>query len=102
MKLFEPITIGRMTLRNRILMSSMGMGLGYTNRRVRDFYMERARGGVGAISIGGVIPELFSRDEIWGKAGAVERFIKKLQPVTEEIRSTGAKVGVQFYYEVIR
>ncbi len=98
MRLFEPITIRGMTIKNRILMSSMGMGLGYTNHRVREFYVERARGGVGAISIGAGIPDLFVRDDAWGKAGSVRSFIQRLQVVNEAIRNAGAKVGIQFYY----
>lgn len=66
MKLFEPITIRGMILKNRILMSSMGLGHGYTNQHVRDFYIERARGGVGAISIGAGIPDIFFNDDALG------------------------------------
>ncbi len=87
-----------MTLKNRILMSSMGVGLGYTNQRVKAFYLERARGGVGAISIGAGIPDLFVSDQAWGKPGAVKPFIERLRTVTDEIRRAGSKVGIQFYY----
>lgn len=79
-------------------MSSMGMGLGYTNKRVKNFYIERARGGVGAISIGAGIPDLFFRDDAWGKPGAVKNFIERLKPITKEIQAAGAKIGLQFYY----
>lgn len=98
MKLFEPITIRQMILKNRILMSSMGVGLGLTNDRAKNFYIERARGGVGAISIGAGIPGLFFSDETWGKTGAVKKFIARMKPVTEEIRQAGAKIGIQFYH----
>jgi len=98
MKLFEPIDIRGMTYKNRILMSSMGHGLGYTNQRVRDFYLGRARGGVGAISIGACVPELFISDEFWGKPGRVKKFIERLKSLTDCIRDEGAKIGAQFYY----
>ncbi len=81
MKLFEPITIRGMTIKNRIFMSSMGVGLGYTNQRVKNFYIERARGGVGAISIGAGIPDLFFSDQIWRKTDAVSKFIERLKPL---------------------
>ncbi len=96
MKLFEPITIRNMTIKNRIVMASMGVGHGYTNQRVRDFYVERAEGGVGAIIIGAGIPNLFAHDEIWGKAGGVESFIKRMQVLTREVNEAGARIGMQF------
>lgn len=98
MKLLEPITVRGMTLKNRIVMSSMGVALGYSNKRMRNFYVERARGGVGAMIIGGAIPELFASDEIWGKAGAVESFLERVKSITDEIHVEGAKIGIQFYY----
>lgn len=98
MTLFEPITIRGMTIRNRIVMSSMGVGLGYTNKRVTDFYVERARGGVGAIIIGAGIPDLFMNDEAWGKPGAVATFIKRMQGLTSAVNDAGARIGIQFIY----
>ncbi|MBI5895132.1 MAG: FAD-dependent oxidoreductase, partial [Desulfobacterales bacterium] len=87
-----------MTLKNRILMSSMGLGHGYTNARVRDFYVARARGEVGAISIGAGIPALFYSDDAWGRSGAVEEFIVRLRTVTRAVQDAGAKIGIQFFY----
>ncbi len=98
MKLFEPITVRGMTIRNRIVMSSMGVGLGYTNRRVLDFYTERARGGVGAIIVGAAIPDLFWSDEAWGKAGGAATFITRLKTLTGAVNGAGARIGVQFVH----
>jgi 2-enoate reductase len=53
-KLFEPISIGKVTIKNRIAMAPMGI-LGLTTpdgspaQRAIDYYIERARGGVGLI-----------------------------------------------------
>ncbi|WP_319409418.1 FAD-dependent oxidoreductase [uncultured Desulfosarcina sp.] len=98
MKLFEPITIRSMTLKNRILMSSMGLGHGYTNRRVRNFYVARAKGGVGAISIGAGIPGLFYSDDAWGRTGAVKKLITRLKSFTQAVQDAGAKIGIQFFH----
>ncbi|MEX2752439.1 MAG: hypothetical protein Q6366_011225, partial [Candidatus Freyarchaeota archaeon] len=68
-KLFEPIKIGRMELKNRIVMPAMcskfGTELGAVNQRLIDYYVERAKGGVGLIIIENTCIE-------WprGKAGA--------------------------------
>ncbi len=56
-KLFEPITINGVQIKNRIVMPSMG--LSYTdkyefNDRYKGFYRARARGGVGLMTIGPV------------------------------------------------
>jgi 2-enoate reductase len=56
-KLFEPVKIGNLTLKNRIAMAPMGI-VGLTNpdgnpsQRAIDYYIERARGGVGLIITG--------------------------------------------------
>jgi 2,4-dienoyl-CoA reductase (NADPH2) len=58
--LLEPITLGDLTLRNRVVMGSMHTGL---EDRVRDlpalaaYVAERARGGVGLIVTGGYAPD---------------------------------------------
>jgi len=57
--LLTPITVGDLTLRNRVVMGSMHTGL---EDRVRDlpalaaYFAERARGGVGLIVTGGYAP----------------------------------------------
>lgn len=56
-KLFEPITINGLEIKNRIVMPAMGLHYthDYTfNDRYKAFYRERARGGVGLMIIGPV------------------------------------------------
>lgn len=55
--LFEPIKIGRLQLKNRLVMAPMGPGGmvapdGAFNQRGVDYYVERAKGGVGLIITG--------------------------------------------------
>ena len=47
--LLTPLTLGPVTLKNRVLMGSMHTGLEETGdwNRVAEFYAARARGGVG-------------------------------------------------------
>ena len=53
-KIFEPITIGKVEIKNRIAMAPMGitglctLGGGFAQRAI-DYYVERARGGTGLI-----------------------------------------------------
>ena len=56
-KLFSPITVGGVTLKNRFAMAPMGpLGLadadGGWNQRGIDYYTERAKGGTGLIITG--------------------------------------------------
>lgn len=47
-KLFEPICIGSLELKNRYVMNGMHLGFEedvYLSRRTIDFYQERANGG---------------------------------------------------------
>ncbi len=98
MKLFDPITIRDMTLKNRIIMPPMQLMLGLKNRRARAFYLERARGGAGAIIMCATSVDLFNEDEAWGRADGVKLFMASMQSITDEIRNTGAKIGIQIWH----
>ena len=57
MKLFEPGKIGRLSIKNRIVMAAMAVGAlaepdGRLSQRGIDYYVARARGGVGLIITG--------------------------------------------------
>ena len=45
MKLMEPIQIGALQLKNRIVMAPMGVDLGNYDKRTQDFFLARAKGG---------------------------------------------------------
>ena len=52
MKLFESYRIGKLELKNRLIMSPMSLNFsedGFVTERILRFYEERAKGGVGAI-----------------------------------------------------
>jgi 2,4-dienoyl-CoA reductase (NADPH2) len=58
-RLLSPITLGSLTLRNRLVMGSMHTGLEDSARHLPEltaFFAERARGGVGLIITGGYSP----------------------------------------------
>lgn len=57
MHMFEPCKIGRLSLKNRVVMAPMGIsGLaeadGSLSNRAIDYYVARAKGGVGLIIAG--------------------------------------------------
>jgi 2,4-dienoyl-CoA reductase (NADPH2) len=98
MKLFEPIAIRGMELKNRIVMPAMQLMLGLKNRRARAFYLERARGGVGAIIMCATSVDLFIDDAAWGQPGGASRFVESMRSPTGEIRETGARIGIQLWH----
>ncbi|MFH1489786.1 MAG: NADH:flavin oxidoreductase, partial [Pseudomonadota bacterium] len=98
MKLFEPLVIRGMELKNRIVMPPMQVSLGLTNRRAKAYYLERAKGGAGTIIIAATSVDLFLEDAAWGRPGAAVRLIESMQSFTAEVRETGAKIGVQIWH----
>ncbi|MDZ7876581.1 MAG: NADPH-dependent 2,4-dienoyl-CoA reductase [Saprospiraceae bacterium] len=99
--LFEPLDLGFMTLKNRILMGSMHTGLeesknGY--QKMAAFFAERARGGVGLIVTGGIAPN---------RAGWTGPFANKLTSaaearqhkiVTDAVHEAGGKICMQILH----
>lgn len=68
-RLFEPVRLGRLELKNRIKMAPIGVGLGtpkgYVTNRMIAFWEERARGGVGFMSF----PVMVMPGFVWGAGG---------------------------------
>ena len=98
-KLFEPIVIGSLNLKNRIVMPAMGNGLaenGRVSKRLIDYYVARARGGAGLI----ITLSMFivdTRDEVKFELPSIfdDRFIDDLKKLSGPVKEAGAKVGVQ-------
>ncbi|MGH1485513.1 MAG: FAD-dependent oxidoreductase [Cellvibrionaceae bacterium] len=99
--LFEPLSLGFTTLKNRVLMGSIHTGLeeaknGY--QKLAHFYAERARGGVGLIVTGGVAPSLVGRVE--PRANQLSYFwqLKKHRLVTQAVHDNGSKICLQILH----
>ncbi len=101
LKLFEPVNIGKVTIKNRIAMAPMAItGLvnpdGSLERRGIDYYIERAKGGVGLI-ISGVfkvendIEPLMYLDSPLFSQVAIPSFAE----LSEAVHSFGTKIFVQ-------
>lgn len=97
--LFSPITVNRMTLKNRIVMTAMHLGYtpeGEVTDRLVDFYEARARGGVGLIIVGGC-----PVDEYGGMRSMIaldeDRFIPGLKRLTDAVKGSGARIAAQLY-----
>lgn len=100
-KLFEPIKIGRLEIKNRLAMSAMDLGFtsdGSINKRFIDFYVERARGGVGLIVVGGCYPEMTGK--VWKSIVGLDKdeFIPGLKKLTDTIHKYDVKVAAQILH----
>ncbi|MFH1624060.1 MAG: FAD-dependent oxidoreductase [Pseudomonadota bacterium] len=99
--LFEKATIGTMELKNRIIMPAMGLNYtnnDFVNQRMIDFFVERARGGVGLIIVGGgyIEPRAKSMPNLISIAD--DKFIPTLKNLTGAVQKHGAKIGIQIFH----
>ncbi len=99
MKLFEPIRIKNVELKNRIVMPSMMLNMGFNvEQRARAFYRERARGGCGAIILPLTSVDMFISDEIWGPHGSVTQYVLDYRCLVDDVHSASAKIGIQLWH----
>ena len=100
-KLFEPIKIGSLEIKNRLAMSAMDLGFtsdGSINKRFIDFYVERARGGVGLIVVGGCYPEMTGK--VWKSIIGLDKdeYIPGLKQLTDTIHKHDVKIAAQILH----
>ncbi len=98
MKLFEPIRIKSMELKNRVVMPAMQLNLGFRNQKARAFYTERAKGGCGTIIMPAASVDQFISDEVWGRQGRAAQFVEGCCLLTDDVHAAGARVGVQLWH----
>ena len=102
MKLFEPITIRGMTLKNRIIfppMVVMPFPYDYRSRELGSYFVERARGGAGTIIVGYTHTDVFTSGETWGRPEEAARFVTESRTFTDAVRQAGAKIGIQLCHD---
>lgn len=98
MKLFTPIKIREMELRNRIVMAAMHLGYadeGYVTERFVRFYEERSKGGAGLIMVGGIDIDEHAYSTMLSVSD--DKYISGLQELTTRVQKYGAKVGCQLF-----
>lgn len=99
MKLFEPIKIGSLELKNRIAMPAMHLNYtpdGMVNERLIRFYETRAAGGAGLVTLGGCTIDLLGQGPLMVGLHD-DRFIDGLRNFTKTIKAGGAAVAAQLY-----
>ncbi|MGA8832680.1 MAG: FAD-dependent oxidoreductase [Desulfomonilaceae bacterium] len=99
-KLFEPIKIGPVELKNRVVMTAMHLNYspnGLVNDQFVDFYTARALGGTGLIVVGGAEINDQSSGVPLMLAIKDDSFVPGLKRFTDGIHEAGAKTAVQLY-----
>ncbi len=99
--LLAPLDLGFTTLKNRVLMGSMHVGLEEAKdgfERMAAFYAERARGGVGLMVTGGIAPNDDGRPYPGGARLATLEEADKHKVVTQAVHDAGGKIALQILH----
>ena len=99
--LLDPIRVGTITLKNRVVMGSMHTGLECDPARFGElarFYAERAKGGVGMIVTGGFSPNIAARlkdePDVFDRQHQVADHAK----VTRAVHAAGGRILLQIIH----
>ncbi len=96
--LFEPITLGNVEVRNRVVMTGHGTGLAedfLPSERHVAYYRERARGGVGLIGM--AFPQIHpTSQDVPGEPHAYDpAIVPWLQRISDAVHEHGARIVMQ-------
>jgi 2,4-dienoyl-CoA reductase (NADPH2) len=102
-KLFTPIKLGQIELKNRIVMPAMHLGYAkncFVTERLIDFYVERAKGGAGLLLLGGChvhrlgmgLPSMIGIDD--------DKYVPGLTDLANQVHEAKptVKIGAQLYH----
>ncbi len=99
--LLSPLDLGFTTLKNRVLMGSMHVGLEEAPNgfeRMAAFYAERAEGGVGLIVTGGIAPNPRAAPWPGGAKMSTEEEADHHRVVTRAVHDHGGKIAMQILH----
>lgn len=101
--LFQPIKLGTLELKNRIVFLAAATEYydkGYISRRERGYLVARARGGAGLLTTGMIVPSFM--DNLPLNVIYDDKFIPALRQLTDAVHAEGAVIavqtGIQYYW----
>lgn len=99
MKLFEPCRIGKMELKNRLVLAPMSNNMtdnGFVTEKAIKFYEARAKGGVGLITCeDGIVEYPLGNNVKYPVAIDDDKYIPMLKKLNEAVHAYGAKTIMQ-------
>ncbi len=96
--LLKPLDLGFTTLKNRIIMGSMHMGLEYTEKPFEEmaaFFVERAKGGTSLIVTGGISPNEAGLLGPGAEKLTTQEEVEQHKTLTQPVKAAGAKIVMQ-------
>ncbi|RYU10145.1 NADPH-dependent 2,4-dienoyl-CoA reductase [Nocardioides iriomotensis] len=96
--LLEPLTVGGVTLRNRVVMGSMHTGMEDRAKHLPElaaYFAERARGGVGLAVTGGYSPNLRGWLLPFGSMMTRRKHADRHRLVTDAVHAEGGAIALQ-------
>ncbi len=99
--LFSPLDLGFTTLKNRVIMGSMHVGLEEApngHARMAAFYAERARGGVGLIVTGGIAPNSAGLTRAGASKLTTQAEAQPHKIITQAVHEAGGKIALQILH----
>ncbi|MCB9797379.1 MAG: NADPH-dependent 2,4-dienoyl-CoA reductase [Alphaproteobacteria bacterium] len=99
-KLLAPLNLGHVTLRNRVLMGSMHVGLEEDRSldRLAAYFAARARGGAGLIVTGGVSPNREGWLKPFAAKMSTQGEAKRHRVVTDAVHQEGGHIALQLLH----
>jgi 2,4-dienoyl-CoA reductase-like NADH-dependent reductase (Old Yellow Enzyme family)/thioredoxin reductase len=95
-KLFSPIKIKGVFLRNRVVLPAMNTNFaeadGSVSEKFKRYYVERGKGGAGLLIVSSAYIDPAAKKRMGALLLHEDRFIPKLKEFTDAIHATGAKV----------
>jgi len=86
--IFEPLRIRGIELKNRIVFAPVVTNFGLRNEQAREYYAERAKGGVGLIIVHGTPVDLLIK----------AKWAQSLSPLAGAVHEQGGKIVLQLWH----
>ena len=98
--LFDPLELGHVTLKNRVLMGSMHTGLedGKDLYELAAYFRERAEGGVGLIVTGGFAPNRVAWVKPFAGMMRSRADAQRHRVVTQNVHEAGGRIAMQILH----
>lgn len=104
-ELFQPFKIGKVEIKNKVVMSPM-LTIGWFDEhsvisdRMIDYYVERAKGGVGAVFTAGNVPDAHLEDCAFtiSPFQDPEHFVKQARKLADALHEYDCKLFIQIWF----